>query len=65
MEDFKVSVYGKNHDHEEAAASKSSTSEASKKRKAITETAAKESANYDWPVLADSGKVRTFPWSAY
>ncbi|XP_031481658.1 ATP-dependent DNA helicase 2 subunit KU70 isoform X2 [Nymphaea colorata] len=58
LDAFKVSVYGENHDLEEATAGKSSTSEASKKRKAIAETAAKESSNYDWPVLADSGKLK-------
>ncbi|KAF3773129.1 ATP-dependent DNA helicase 2 subunit [Nymphaea thermarum] len=58
LDAFKVSVYGENHDLEEATAGKSSTSEASKKRKAVAETAAKESSNYDWPVLADSGKLK-------
>ena len=32
-------------------------SDASKKRKTAAENAAKESANYNWPDLADNGQV--------
>lgn len=60
MEDYKVSVYGENHDQEEAEnnAAKSTMSDAAKKRKAIVETAVQECANYEWADLADNGKVK-------
>ncbi|XP_058093568.1 ATP-dependent DNA helicase 2 subunit KU70 [Magnolia sinica] len=57
LEDFKVAVYGENHDQEEAESAEKS-SEASRKRKAIAETAVKESANYNWAELADNGKLK-------
>ncbi|PKA60192.1 ATP-dependent DNA helicase 2 subunit KU70 [Apostasia shenzhenica] len=57
MEEFKVAVYGENHDQEEAAA-KASGTEASRKRKVMLEVALKESANYDWAELAENGKLK-------
>ncbi|XP_020574084.1 ATP-dependent DNA helicase 2 subunit KU70 isoform X2 [Phalaenopsis equestris] len=57
IEEFKVAVYGENHDQEEAAKNDSIT-EASKKRKAIYEVALKESASYDWADLAENGKLK-------
>ncbi|GJN10072.1 hypothetical protein PR202_ga28133 [Eleusine coracana subsp. coracana] len=59
IEEFKASVYGDYHDQEEAdaAATKASRGEASKKRKAITDAASQKSAAYDWAELADNGKV--------
>lgn len=54
VEEFKLSVYGDNYDEEGDV----KVSEASRKRKAATENAAKECANYDWADLADKGKVR-------
>ncbi|KAF8388525.1 hypothetical protein HHK36_027200 [Tetracentron sinense] len=56
LEEFKASVYGENHDQEEVDSVL--PSEASKKRKAIAENAVKECANYDWPDLADNGKLK-------
>ncbi|XP_077229513.1 ATP-dependent DNA helicase 2 subunit Ku70-like protein [Tasmannia lanceolata] len=58
LEEFKVSVYGENHDQEEAETGKSLPTEASKKRKAITETAIQESSRYNWDDLADNGKLK-------
>lgn len=57
IEEFKIAVYGENHDQEEAA-KKGSTTEASKKRKAIYQVALKESASYDWADLAENGKLK-------
>lgn len=54
MEEFKLAVYGENYDDEN---DHGKASEASKKRKATAEVAAKEAANYDWGELADNGKV--------
>ncbi|KAG0474073.1 hypothetical protein HPP92_015930 [Vanilla planifolia] len=56
VEEFKVAVYGENHDQEEAA--KGNPSQASRKRKAIFEVALKESASYDWDELAENGKLK-------
>ncbi|ONK67364.1 uncharacterized protein A4U43_C06F19410 [Asparagus officinalis] len=57
LEDFKIAVYGENHDQEEAEsmASKSSASEATKKRKATAEAAV---GKYNWADLADNGKLK-------
>lgn len=57
IEDFKISVYGENHDEEEAEsmAAKGAAGEAAKKRKAAAEAAVKE---YDWADLADNGKLK-------
>lgn len=52
MEEFKLSVYGENYQEENDKAV-----DASKKRKAAAELAAKESAIHDWGELADNGKV--------
>lgn len=54
IEEFKLSVYGDNYDEEGDV----KVSEASRKRKAATENAAKECANYDWADLADKGKLK-------
>ncbi|KDO44368.1 hypothetical protein CISIN_1g0069752mg, partial [Citrus sinensis] len=54
VEEFKLSVYGDNYDEEGDV----KVSEASRKRKAATENAAKECANYDWADLADKGKLK-------
>ncbi|KAI3853730.1 hypothetical protein MKW98_025247 [Papaver atlanticum] len=56
LEEFKVSVYGENHDQEEADAL-FATTEASKKRKANAENASKESEKYNWAELAEQGKL--------
>ncbi|XP_010923465.1 ATP-dependent DNA helicase 2 subunit KU70 [Elaeis guineensis] len=60
LQEFKISVYGENYDQEEAnaAAAKGCGSEASRKRKAMAETAARESASYDWADLAENGKLK-------
>ncbi|KAJ4968377.1 hypothetical protein NE237_015078 [Protea cynaroides] len=60
LEEFKVAVYGENHDLEEAdcQSSTASSSVISKKRKDLTDDAVTESANYDWADLADSGKLK-------
>lgn len=55
IEEFKLSVYGDNYDEESAVGN---ASETTKKRKAATENAVKENANYDWADLADNGKVK-------
>ncbi|KAF3457078.1 hypothetical protein FNV43_RR01735 [Rhamnella rubrinervis] len=55
LEEFKRSVYG---DHYDEDGDGKKTSEMSKKRKAIAEDAVKESANYDWGDLADTGKLK-------
>ncbi|KAK8946268.1 ATP-dependent DNA helicase 2 subunit KU70 [Platanthera guangdongensis] len=57
IEEFKIAVYGENHDEEEAAA-RGSTTDASKKRKAMYEVALKECAGYDWADLAENGKLK-------
>lgn len=56
LEEFKISVYGENYDEESERGDVKPT-EASRKRKAIAEHAAKECENYDWGELADTGKV--------
>ncbi|KAG9447442.1 hypothetical protein H6P81_013570 [Aristolochia fimbriata] len=58
VEEFKTAVYGENYDQEEAEKAKSSGSDASKKRKAAAEHAAKESSRYNWDELVDSGKLK-------
>ncbi|XP_072958461.1 ATP-dependent DNA helicase 2 subunit KU70 [Typha angustifolia] len=60
LQEFKTSVYGENHEQEEAdsAAARETGTEASRKRKAIAETAARECAAYDWAGLADNGKLK-------
>ncbi|GFQ04382.1 ATP-dependent DNA helicase 2 subunit ku70 [Phtheirospermum japonicum] len=57
LEEFKLSVYGENMEHENDLSS-GKTSEASKKRKAISDNATKEYANHDWSDLADNGKLK-------
>ncbi|XP_042387305.1 ATP-dependent DNA helicase 2 subunit KU70-like [Zingiber officinale] len=60
LEDFKVAVYGQNHDQEETEhmAAKASGSEATRKRKMIANKATGESAKYDWEDLAENGKLK-------
>ncbi|XP_024449166.1 ATP-dependent DNA helicase 2 subunit KU70-like [Populus trichocarpa] len=53
-EKFKLPVYGDNDD-EESAIGNGKASNASKKRKPVSENTAKESANYNWPNLTDNG----------
>lgn len=53
LEEFKLSVYGENYQEENDKAV-----DASKKRKAAAELAAKESAIHDWGELADNGKLK-------
>lgn len=53
IEEFKLSVYGENYDENEV----NGVSDASRKRKAIAQNAVKESANYDWAALANTGTV--------
>lgn len=55
LEDFKVSVYGENYDEDENTGKK--TSNASNKRKQISEDAINKCAYYNWEKLADDGKV--------
>lgn len=50
-------MYGENYEEENEIKGSAKTSEASKKRKAIADHATKEYAAYDWPDLADNGKV--------
>ncbi|KAF6136020.1 hypothetical protein GIB67_006912 [Kingdonia uniflora] len=57
LEEFKVSVYGENYLEDEAL-SLSKNPDAAKKRKAAAENAGKESANYEWGELADTGKLK-------
>ncbi|GAV60696.1 LOW QUALITY PROTEIN: SAP domain-containing protein/Ku domain-containing protein/Ku_C domain-containing protein/Ku_N domain-containing protein [Cephalotus follicularis] len=58
IDEFKFSVYGEDYDEENDFAGNCKVSEASRKRKAVAENAAKESANYDWSDLADNGKLK-------
>lgn len=60
LEEFKIAVYGENHDQEEAdsMSMRGSRSEASRKRKEMAETAERESSRYNWADLAESGQVR-------
>uniref|UniRef100_A0A5B7BKN8 ATP-dependent DNA helicase 2 subunit KU70 n=1 Tax=Davidia involucrata TaxID=16924 RepID=A0A5B7BKN8_DAVIN len=58
LEEFKLSVYGENYDEGDDFQANGKVSEASRKRKAIAENAVKESVNYDWPDLADNGKLK-------
>ncbi|KAI4334804.1 hypothetical protein L6164_013513 [Bauhinia variegata] len=58
IEEFKTSVYGENYDEESELAAAGKPTEASKKRKALADNAAKECENYDWGELADSGKLK-------
>ncbi|XVF18569.1 hypothetical protein REPUB_Repub11eG0034100 [Reevesia pubescens] len=55
IEEFKLSVYGDNYDEESDHLGKEKVGEASKKRKAIAENAAKD---YDWGDLADNGQLK-------
>ncbi|MQL90654.1 hypothetical protein Taro_023246 [Colocasia esculenta] len=54
--DFKLAVYGENHDQEEADSM--APSQASRKRKAVADAAVKESTNYNWADLADRGQLK-------
>ncbi|GFY81506.1 ATP-dependent DNA helicase 2 subunit Ku70-like protein [Actinidia rufa] len=58
LEEFKRSVYGENFDEEHEFETKGKVSEASRKRKAISENAVKECANYDWLDLVETGKLK-------
>lgn len=55
IEEFKLSVYGDNYDEESEHLGKEKVGEASRKRKAVAENAAKD---YDWADLANNGKVK-------
>ncbi|CAL9756500.1 unnamed protein product [Musa acuminata subsp. burmannicoides] len=59
LEEFKIAVYGENHDQEEAdsMSMRGSRSEASRKRKEMAETAERESSRYNWADLAESGQI--------
>ncbi|CAL9086261.1 unnamed protein product [Musa textilis] len=59
LEEFKIAVYGENHDQEEAdsLSMRGSRSEASRKRKEMAETAERESSRYNWVDLAESGQI--------
>lgn len=57
VEEFKLAVYGDNYEEEDVVGN-GKASEASKKRKAISENAVKESTNYNWPDLAENGRVK-------
>ncbi|CAA0808844.1 ATP-dependent DNA helicase 2 subunit KU70 [Striga hermonthica] len=56
LEEFKLSVNGGEQDDDLVDSGK--TSDTSKKRKAISDNAKMEYANYDWSDLADSGKLK-------
>ncbi|KAL9383422.1 hypothetical protein Peur_023745 [Populus x canadensis] len=56
VEEFKLYVYGENYD-EESDMGNGKASDASEKRKTAAENATKESANYNWPDLADNWQV--------
>ncbi|KAJ7957323.1 ATP-dependent DNA helicase 2 subunit KU70 [Quillaja saponaria] len=58
LEEFKNSVYGENYNEESDLAGDGKSTDTSRKRKTISENAAKESSNYDWGELADSGKLK-------
>ncbi|KAL6970860.1 ATP-dependent DNA helicase II subunit 1, partial [Sarracenia purpurea var. burkii] len=58
LEDFKHSIYGENYDDGNEFETNGKVSEVSRKRKAIAEKAVKECASYDWPDLADTGKLK-------
>ncbi|KAK1271154.1 ATP-dependent DNA helicase 2 subunit KU70 [Acorus gramineus] len=58
IEEFKVAVYGENYEEESKAAATKTSGPAAKKRKVMAETAVKECANYDWPDLAENGKLK-------
>ncbi|KAK1296249.1 ATP-dependent DNA helicase 2 subunit KU70 [Acorus calamus] len=58
IEEFKVAVYGENYEEECKAAATKTSGPAAKKRKVMAETAVKECANYDWPDLAENGKLK-------
>ncbi|GAB2295814.1 ATP-dependent DNA helicase II subunit 1 [Dionaea muscipula] len=53
LEEFKLSVFGDSYDKED-----DHVNEASRKRKASTDDAARESAKYDWQDLAVNGKLK-------
>ncbi|RWV83374.1 hypothetical protein BHE74_00024661 [Ensete ventricosum] len=60
LEEFKIAVYGENHDQEEvdSMSMRGSRSEASRKRKEMAETAERESSRYNWVDLAESGQLK-------
>ncbi|GKV37100.1 hypothetical protein SLEP1_g45165 [Rubroshorea leprosula] len=58
VEEFKLSVYGDNYDEESDVLGDGKAREAARKRKAVTENDAKESANYDWADLAEKGQLK-------
>ncbi|KAK1311205.1 ATP-dependent DNA helicase 2 subunit KU70 [Acorus calamus] len=58
IEEFKVAVYGENYEEESKAAATKTSGPAARKRKVMAETAVKECANYDWPDLAENGKLK-------
>ncbi|XP_028117848.1 ATP-dependent DNA helicase 2 subunit KU70 [Camellia sinensis] len=58
LEEFKNTIFGENYDDGNEFETNGKVSEASRKRKAIAENAAKECASYDWSDLADNGKLK-------
>ncbi|KVH88872.1 Ku70 [Cynara cardunculus var. scolymus] len=58
LEEFKVSVYGENYDEENENTAQGKANAASKKRKVASEDALVKCAYYDWPKLADDGKLK-------
>ncbi|KAH6767942.1 ATP-dependent DNA helicase 2 subunit Ku70-like protein [Perilla frutescens var. frutescens] len=58
LEELKLCVYGENFEQENDAAGSGKTSEASKKRKAISDNATKEYAKHEWSDLADNGRLK-------
>lgn len=58
LEEFKLSVYGENYNEENDLAANEKGNATSRKRKVVSEDAAKESSNYDWADLADNGKLK-------
>ncbi|KAK8648316.1 hypothetical protein V6N13_129073 [Hibiscus sabdariffa] len=61
IEEFKLSVYGDNYDEESDNLGKEKAGEASRKRKAIAENAAKD---YDWGKLAEKGQLNNLTVAA-
>ncbi|KAE8713023.1 ATP-dependent DNA helicase 2 subunit KU70 [Hibiscus syriacus] len=61
IEEFKLSVYGDNYDEESNNLGKEKAAEASRKRKAVAEDAAK---GFDWVSLADKGQLNNLTVAA-
>ncbi|KAJ8755705.1 hypothetical protein K2173_022691 [Erythroxylum novogranatense] len=58
IEEFKLSIYGDKYDDENNSVDNGKASETTQKRKSDSQIDSKESVNYDWADLADSGKLK-------